>query len=196
MSEKSATERFVEATALINEVINDLAADLVTLSPEARKSAVRPPANAVDILRRMADALRRLPQLAAFLGQDLDAQEACFQQVLAVESAIRATEFLLQGLQDTRTSLLTGRWEAGLVAYGTCQTLSRRDPAYGEVVRSMAPAFKRTRKADDDTSEKDKKDDKESTKAKEKDKAKSKEGEKAKDEEGAADKEPSSDAAK
>jgi|GEM_PF-5146225 len=146
MSEKTATTRFVEATTLLNALCADLAGDLVTLSAQDRKASLRPPANATDLLRGMADALRRLPRVSAFLGQDLDAQEASFEQLLALDSTIRSAQYLVQALEDTRTSLRIGQWDNGLLIYGTCQTLSKRDPAYAVVVQAMAPAFKRTRK--------------------------------------------------
>ena len=173
MSEKTPAERFVEATSLLNALCADLAGHLVTLSPTDRRHTVRPPGELVDHLRQMNDAVRRVPHVAAFLEVDLETVEPAISQLVALESALRATQYLLQRLEDTRTSLRAQLWDATLLTYGTCKNLTRRDPSYLVVVDALAPAFKRTRKADKE----------ETTKGKDKEKAKAKDTEEGKEKE-------------
>ncbi len=117
---------------------------------------MRPPGELVDHLRQMNDAVRRVPHVAAFLEVDLETVEPAISQLVALESALRATQYLLQRLEDTRTSLRAQLWDATLLTYGTCKNLTRRDPSYLVVVDALAPAFKRTRKADKEEAAKDK----------------------------------------
>lgn len=142
----SSPDRFKAAAETLFTLQLSLDGELVTLSPQARKHAVRAPAGFETYLRALTSELARLPGVVALVELDPDGIEPAFAQVQAVESALFAARRLVEQLEDTRTHLRGQLWDRGLEAYATCQAMGRRDPRYLRAVEAMAPAFQRKRK--------------------------------------------------
>lgn len=141
------TDRLKTAAKALFTLQASLGEDLITLSPQQRKHALRPPAGFERYLRHLADELARLPCVMTLLEVDPSSIEPRLARIEAVESALFAAEALVQELEDTRTHLRAELWELGLSAHATFRAVGKRDPRYAAALGAMAPAFRQKRTA-------------------------------------------------